>query len=314
MTSAATLVIVLAVTLALTQRAAQGAAATSIASGLTSAQGSVMQSLRRESGVLAGRLRAYADNPGYRSSIESKDGDFLDYTQVAAEQTGADWVQLVSREGVRLAKSDDPSAPPDTLLGSQLIAGALNGQVKDGFGVARDSVLIQLVAVPVEGAGRRIIGALMGARPVSDSLARGAGTQTQSQLLFYTLDRDGEPRAAAGSDDARAMSADLVEVIKAHVDSSSGGDADTVGVTDEIDFNGGKYVSRRKTLFSANGLPVGGFLTVRSLDKQLRDSGFTNLRNTLLLSGALGLVVARHVKLFYWYANRFKKLSLLPTA
>src|SRR5258705_9121714 len=100
------LVVVLAIALLLTQRAAQSAAEISLAKGLESAEQRVMDLLGRESGVLAGKLRAYADNPLYRASIETN-REFLDYTQTAVEQVDARWVQLVSREGVRLAKSGE---------------------------------------------------------------------------------------------------------------------------------------------------------------------------------------------------------------
>jgi HAMP domain-containing protein/predicted Ser/Thr protein kinase len=287
-TSAVIVVLVLAIALALTQRAAQSAAQISLATGLASAQQTVLDMLERESGVLQSRLKAYADNPVYRASIEAQDAEYLDYVQTAVEQTGARWVQLVSREGVRRAKSDDPSAPPDTLSGSPLISGALEGGNTTGFGVAGDSMLIQLVAVPVEGAGRRIIGALMAARLVTDSLARLAGAQTQSQLLFYALDRSDSPRTAAANDDARKMGDALIAIAQRHVDAA---DADTTS-RDQMEVGGGRYVGMHASLRSASGSAIGGFVVVRSLDEQLKAAGFTDLRNTLLMAGAGGLLLA----------------------
>jgi serine/threonine-protein kinase len=288
-TSASIVILVLAIALALTQRAAESAAQISLAKGLEAAEQSVTDLLVRESSVLASKVRAYADNPVYRASIDAKDAEYLDYTQTAAEQTGARWVQLVSRDGVRLAKSDDPSAPPDTLTGSPLISGALDGKAGAAFGVTGDSLLIQLVAVPIEGAGRRIIGALMAAKLVTDSLARAAGKQTGSDVLFYAVDGEGEARAAAGTDWSRTASASLLAFMQ---QAGNAGAADSAASTSRLEVASENFVGRWATLTSAAGNPVGGFATVRSLDKQLQETGFAQLRTTLLLAGGIGLVLA----------------------
>jgi HAMP domain-containing protein/predicted Ser/Thr protein kinase len=282
-TSAIIVIVVLAIALALTQRAALSASRISLATGLSSAQQSVQDLLDRESAVLQGRLKAYADNADYRARIEAnKTDDYLDYTQTAVEQTGAQWVQLVSREGVRLAKSDAPTAPPDTLLASPLVAGALDGQMKSGFGVSGDSVLMQLVSVPIEGAGRRIIGALMAAKPVTDSVAAAASAQTQqSEVLFFAIGNDDVVRVAVATAKARAASEALIKMT-----------SDTASEAVEVPFNGERWVARHGELNTASGRPAGGFFVARSLDQQLRASGFTSLTNTLLLSGGLGLVLA----------------------
>jgi len=288
-TSASIVILVLAIALALTQRAAQRAAQISLAKGLEAAEQSVRDLLVRESSVLASKVRAYADNPVYRASIEAKDAEYLDYTQTAAEQTGARWVQLVSRDGVRLAKSDDPSAPPDTLTGSPLISGALDGKAVTAYGVTGDSLLIQLVAVPIEGAGRRIIGALMAAKLVTDSLAHTAGKQTGSDVLFYAVDGVGEARVAAGTEWARTASASLLAFMQ---QAGNAGEADSVAATSGLEVAGEHFVGRWATLTSAAGNPVGGFATLRSLDKQLQETGFAKLRTTLVLAGGIGLVLA----------------------
>ncbi|HEX7938499.1 MAG TPA: protein kinase, partial [Gemmatimonadaceae bacterium] len=285
-TSAAIVVVVLGIALALTQRAALSASQISLATGLSSAQRSVADVLERESAVLTGKLRAYADNKVYTSSVESAK-EYLDYTQTAVQQTDAVWVQFISREGVRLAKSDDPSAPPDSNISrSPLVSSALEGKNTSGFGVVGDSVLAQFVAVPVEGAGSRIVGALMAMRPVTDSLAREAATQIGSDVLFYALDRDDKPRASSANDRARAASASLLAKIDAAAE------PDSTSKPDEITLNGERWVARHAALKSASGNVVGGFVVVRSLDEQLRTSGFTGLRNTLLFSGGLGLLLA----------------------
>ena len=145
-TSAVIVVLVLAIAIALTRRAAVSASEISLATGLSSAQQSVNDLLLRQSAVLQGRLKAYADNPAYRANFDSKDFDPLDYVQTAVEQdqVSAEWVQFINREGVRMAKSDDPAAPPDSNISrSALVSGALSGKATSAFGVIDDTVLTQ---------------------------------------------------------------------------------------------------------------------------------------------------------------------------
>ena len=301
LSSAGVVIVVMGVTLALTQRSAQRAAQASLRRALDATQQRVEELVTSERAQLASRTRVYAQSPEYRSNIETQNpSDDLDYTQTAAEQIGAQWTQLISREGLRRAKSDDPTAPRDTLLGSQLVRQALEGKSSEGFGVSGDSTLIALVAEPIRGAGDRIIGALMAAKPVTDSVARAVGAQTQSEVLFFALDRDDAPRLAAATDGVRGASPRLLAVAAQRVRGDSGvqlaGSAgvDTAAATelDNLQIDGQHYVARQALLANASGAAVGGFLTLRSLERELAATGFTQLRNTLLVAGAAGLVLA----------------------
>jgi eukaryotic-like serine/threonine-protein kinase len=302
LSSAAIVTLVMAITLAVTSRSATKAAERSIKSGLDATLQRVEELVTSERAQLASSTRAYAESPEYRSNVETpKDsGDYLDYAQTAAQQIGAQWAQLVSREGVRLAKSDDPGARQDTLTGSPLVRRALDGQSADGFGVAGDSTLIQIVAVPIVGGGRRVIGALMAAKYVTDSTARAIGSQTQSEILFYALDQQDEPRLAAATEDMRRASSVLLARLseRLHGDSTgvqqAGSAADSAArdTLDRVELNGEHFVGRRAVLSSASGAPVGGFVALRSLDRELAATGFTELRKTLIVAGAGGLLLA----------------------
>lgn len=302
--SAGIVTLVLALALAVTQFSAQRAAQASIKRGLETTQERVMDIVSFERSVLTGRLDSYADNAVYRGSLETQ--DYLDYVEGAVEQSGADWAQLVSREGLRLAKSDQPGLPNDTLLGSPLVRTALDGAVSEAFGVAGDSSLIQIVAVPIkvptEGNKFRILGALMGAKYITDSLARAIGEQTQSDVLFYWIDRNNELQPVAMTDGLRRSSAALVAALsqRVHTDTTSVQPAgretsDTTLIvpgTEQYEVGGEHWVGRRGWLTNASGTPVGGFLALRSLEDELAATGYTALRNTLLLAGGGGLLLA----------------------
>ena len=300
LSSAGIVILVMAITLVLTQRGAKRAAEASIMRQLDATVKRVEELVNSERAQLASRLQSYAESPEYRASFEQQ-REYLDYAQVASDQIGARWVQVISREGVRLAKSDDPGAPQDTLLGSPLIRGALDGTVSQGFGVAGDSTLIQTVAVPIGGKEKRIIGALMAARPITDSIARAVGTQTQSDVYFFALNRENEPHISATTDALRRSRSTLLASLSARLRADSDGVAQAGNASDStgpsttlepIVLNGEHFVSRRATLLSASGAPVGGFVALRSLDKELAATGYTQLRNTLLFAGAGGLLLA----------------------
>ena len=301
LSSAGIVVLIMAIILVVTQRKAQEAAQKSIALQLNATTQLVRQLIESERSQLANRARVFVESPEYRSSFEtSKDpSQYLDYAQIAEQQIGAQWTQLIGTDGVRLAKSDDPAAATDTVR-SPLVQRALAKEPAEGFGVARDSVLIETVAVPIPNASGRVLGALMAVKPVTDSIARVVGSQTQSTVLFYALDRRDEPRVAAATEDARRSEKALLADLSRRLHSDSGGveqagstadSASSRGV-EQVELNGEHFVSRRGMLLSASGNPAGGFLAMRSLEKELEATGYTSLRNTLLIAGVAALLFA----------------------
>src|SRR5687767_9547096 len=257
LSSAGIVIAVMAATLLLTQRSAEKAAARSIGRGLVSTERRVQELLSSERGVLAGRLKAYADIADYRANIEGTDPDYQGYVQTAAEETGALWVQFVNREGVLQSRSDRPGVAQDTLTGSKLVVDALNGQTGEGFGVTADNKLMELVSVPVEGAGRRSLGALVAANLVTDSIARAVGAQTESEVLLFALDTTGALRLAASTEGARATSETLLAEAQRSIDADTGG-VELTSVSDsaaagalEVNLGGEKFVARRAMLNNA---------------------------------------------------------------
>src|SRR5213592_4428267 len=224
LSSAGIVVLIMAITLAVTQRSAMHAAEASITRQLDGTVQRVQELVTSDRAQLASRARVYTESPDFRSGFDNpknESGDFLDLSQTAAEQLGAQWTQFISRDGVRLAKSDDPSATSDTLTGSPLVRAALEQQTAQGFGVAGDTTLIETVAVPILGAGGRLLGALMAARYVTDSVARAVGAQTQTEVMFFALDKRDEPRLAAASEQVRRSSRPLLVAVSARMHADS---------------------------------------------------------------------------------------------
>ena len=293
--------IVLGVTFFFTYRKAQRNAQASVAARLDIAQRRVNELVRVEGAELVNRLQGYAASPDFRSGVESAadPGDYLDRAQTAAEEIGAQWVQIVGRDGVRLAKSDDPSAPADTLTGTPLVTEALDGRTKQAYGVAGDTALTHVVSVPLYGSNNRVIGALMAVKYVSDSIARAVGSETQSDIFFYAITGRDALRVTATTDGLRQVGdPQLVEVAEriqaAEGDSSAG--VQQAGTTrdslPQVEFGGEHYVGQSAPLLTSQGNLAGGFVALRSLERELRETGFIDLRNTLLLSAAGGLLVA----------------------
>jgi HAMP domain-containing protein/predicted Ser/Thr protein kinase len=301
--SAGIIVLILAAVFIVTQQRAQRAAQQSIALGLENTQKRVLEIVSSDRGALAGKLQGYADNPEYRSSIDADTFDVLDYAQTAVDQTDAVWVQLISREGIRRAKSDDPSAPPDDMTGSPLVRGALDGEVQFGWGVIGDTALIEIATVPIKGAGDRNLGALMAAKLLSDSVVRSVAAQTGSEVLFFVLDTLGAPGVAASSERARQFSGQLLAELTKSLNAESnavslagspGSDSTRAAETtpERIDLRGETFVVRREMIATAGGRTIGGYLALKSLDKELQATGFKDLQQALFIAGPGGILLA----------------------
>src|SRR5215212_5248199 len=131
----------------------------------------VAQFLAARQRGLTGGARVFVQGPYFRAIVaENRRDDILDQTLEAVSQLDADWVFIVDEHGVLVAKSDEPSASGADLGGVPLIAGALQGRVMSGFGVSRDSLLFQAVAVPI---------VVPGAAPLSAQVA----AQTRSHVV-----------------------------------------------------------------------------------------------------------------------------------
>ena len=239
------------------------------------------QSLARASAV-------FVQNPIFRSLVLADSGaDLRDQSAEGAERTGATWVQIVNARGERLAKSDDNAAPRVSLTGSALIARALGGEVATGFGSAADSMLLQVVAVPIlvpSANSEQSIGALMAAQVIDSALAARVKQVTATDVIFYVLDTAMVPRVASSSLGRSAAIQQLLARTTAKIAAGS----DTVSRFD-VTLDDNEFVGRSVLLRSAGGDALGGFLALRSRDAEL--APFTSLRRWIILAGLLSLAL-----------------------
>ena len=128
---------VLVATLVLLDAAARQTASAAGGAGLARTTRVVTVLLAGRERALAGAVDVFAQNPAFRALLlDGRVEDLRDQALEAAERTGATWVQVVDSQGVRVARSDDPTAPRASLGGSVLVAGALAGEAMQGVGVA----------------------------------------------------------------------------------------------------------------------------------------------------------------------------------
>jgi serine/threonine-protein kinase len=288
LSTAAVVAAVLGATLFVTARSANRTADASVNRALMTTREQVATQLVERAKSLRGSAEVFVQNPNFRSRIESKSlGDALDQAQEAREQTGADWVQITDDAGVRMAKSDEPTAKADTLSGSALIGKALEGESVSGYGNPNDSTLIQAVAVPITGAARTI-GTLMAVKTLDSAFlasVRNAGA-SDVDLIFFSFDQKGVAHLASstlgrGADVTKAAGA--IAAPKSATDSS-------VSMAVEPVISGQHFVGIGYPLLAASGRPVGGYLVLRNKDKEF--AAFNRLRIIILLGGAVGLFVA----------------------
>ena len=236
----------------------------------------------RERSLTSGAL-VFAQGPVFRSLvIDARPEDLRDQAAEAVQRIGATWVQITDGRGVRLAKSDDPTAAPDTLAGSALIGGALSGEVVTGFGVAGDSALIQTAAVPIAVGEAQAAGTLMAAQVIDTAFARSIREATSSEIIFYLIRRDGRPRIAASTVPDSGAVLSLLSTARA--------DTTETAPPAQLEMGGEHYVGRIQPLRSAGGESLGGFLALRSREAEM--GPFAELRDHIALTGLLGLGAA----------------------
>lgn len=242
---------------------------------------------------LARAATVFVQNPIFRSLVLDENTDDLrDQSGEGAERTGATWVQIVNARGERLAKSDDMAAPRVSLTGSALIARALGGEVVTAFGASADTMLLQVIAVPIvvpSATGAQPIGVFMAAQMIDSALAAKVSEATATDVIFYVLDTASVPHVASST---LGRSRAIQELVERATGGHPGQRADSVSRFD-VSLDGEDYVGRAVFVRSAGGEPLGGFLALRSRGAEL--APFISLRRWILFAGLISLILGTGV-------------------
>jgi serine/threonine-protein kinase len=297
--SAGVVAVVLGGALLLTAREAERAATASAARGVAALREQAVTRLEGRARALLDGARVFAQGPNFRSLVATGvREDALDQAREAVERLAVSWVQITDGNGVRLARTDMPDAPPESLGGQALIRRALAGEAVAAYGLAGDTMPIQAVAIRIEGATPgRPAGTLMATRQLDAGVARAMATSVEGDVVFYVLPRSGPARLAASTlppspELLRAVTA-LAEVAEppaaAAPDSQPGAPAPAAAPAG-VELGGERYLALAAPLRSADGRAVAGVAVLRSRSAEL--SPFLALERTILLAGVAGLGLA----------------------
>ena len=255
--------------------------------GLEQAADLTAQLLAGRGRSLAGGARVFVQSPYFRSLVEGRrSDDILDRAFEAVSQLGADWVFITDERGTLLAKSDEPGASGAPMGQIPLVAAALEGQTATGYGVSRDTLLFQVISVPIVVPNTAPAGVLVATKLVDAQLARDVRAATGTEVVFYSLDSHGKPRVATSSlGDSPAVAAALLDAGAAPAaNSRQAGSARTARIGDAV------YTLQGSTVTTAGGEIVGGFVVGRP--ESASTTGLAGGRRSLVVAGLLGLALA----------------------
>ena len=256
--------------------------------GLEQAADLTAQLLAGRGRSLAGGARVFVQGPSFRALVaERQHDDILDQAFEAAAQLGADWVFITDEQGSLLAKSDEPGVQGVAMGGIPLVQGALEGRPTSGFGISRDTLLFQAVAVPIVVPGAAPVGVLVATKLLDRQMALDVRAATAADIVFYALDAHGKPHVAATSlDSARQAAAALpAPAPNDSVIQTAGPRAARTALIGRSPF-----VLQGAALSTAGGEIVGGFVVARPESET--SAQLAGIRRSLFVAGLLGLALA----------------------
>ncbi|HVK01173.1 MAG TPA: protein kinase [Gemmatimonadales bacterium] len=285
-------VAVLGSALLATKRRADAAADDASARALGATASSIQEALASRSLTLLRLTQALVQVPAYVSRIgESlRAGDranLLDQSDEIRGQTGADWVLVTDGAGVLQAWTAQRSIFGEDFSRGALIGRAMEGQVTQGLWLEPTDdgdVLYQAVGVPVVNPGSTTpFGVVVGALRVDSAFAALLHRNTDSEILFFSLDTAGVPQVAISTLPREAV-ADQVR--RAPVGKST----DSTYARFSLHAGGEEYAAAAGLLRSADGVPLGGFLGLHSRDQEL--AAYRQLSRTIGWAFVVGLLLA----------------------
>jgi eukaryotic-like serine/threonine-protein kinase len=290
--TALVVVAVLGSALLVTKRRADAAADDASARALAASASSIGEALESRSVTLLRLTQALVQVPAYVSRIgESlRAGDranLLDQADELREQTGADWVLITDGAGLLQAWTANRASSGEDFSRGALIGRALEGQITQGLwlepGEAADQ-LYQAVGVPVADPGStRPFGVVVSALQVDSGFVGQLRRNTDSEIVFFSLDTVGAPQVAVASLPRQELAREVR-------DAPIGKGTDTAFGRFPLRSGSEVYLAISAFLRSADGVPLGGFLALHSRDREL--AAYRQLSRTIGWSFVVGLLLA----------------------
>jgi serine/threonine-protein kinase len=290
--TALVVVAVLGSALLVTNRRAAAAADEAAARALGATASSIEEALASRSVTLLRLTQALVQVPAYVSRIgealrAADRANLLDQADELRLQTGADWVLITDRAGVLQAWTAHRSISGEDFSRGALIGRALEGQITQGLWLEpgqRGDDLYQAIGVPVANPGSSTpFGVVVSALQVDSALAAQLRRNTDSEIVFFSLDTLGVPQVAVSTLPGESL-ADQVHR------APLGKAEDTAFARFPLRAGDESYLAASGFLRSADGVPLGGFLGLHSRDREL--AAYRQLSRTIGLSFAVGLVLA----------------------
>lgn len=287
-------VVVLGGALFVTKQRADRAADESIGRALDATRSAIEDALSSRSRALLQTAQTIVGVPQYVARVgeglqRGSRTDLLDQAEEFQRQLGASWALITDDKGILRAKTNEPDVEGDSLGQGALVGIPLGGQAAQGTAIEpgpSGDQLYQAVGVPIlTPGGSRVYGVLVAAIALDSAFAAHLKANTNSEIVFFSLDTLGAPHPAATT-----LPAPTIGRAMAGGNALAGQLEDSGEVRVRWNLAGASLVGVTGALKTASGVPVGGYVGLRSRDQEL--AAFTQLRNTVLGAFVVGLVLA----------------------
>jgi eukaryotic-like serine/threonine-protein kinase len=285
-------VAVLGSALLVTKRRADVAADDASARALGATASTLEEALASRSLTLLRLTQALVQVPAYVSrigeSLRTADrANLLDQADELRRQTGADWVLIADGGGVLQAWTAQRGDFGEDFSRGALIGRAMEGQVTQGLWLEPSDggdALYQAVGVPVASPGSTTpFGVVVAAMRVDSAFAAQLHRNTDSEIVFFSLDTLGLPQVAVATLPREAVAKQI-----RRVPLGKGGDSSFARFS--VEAEGERYAAAAGLLRSADGVPLGGFVGLHSRDREL--AAYRQLSRTIGWSFVVGLLLA----------------------
>jgi serine/threonine-protein kinase len=289
--TALVVVVALGGALFLTKRKADAAADQSIHRALAATRSNIRARLDGRYNELTKELRILNQQSPIFGRIlaglqTSNQSDLSDQATQYQQATGAAWVLITDANGVLRASSLDPSVAPDSLGEGALVGLALEGDTTRGLWLepgAEGDLAFQAVGAPVRVNGK-IIAVVVAALPIDSMFAADLKAQTNSEIVFYSLDTLGHPAPMVTTLPSTVELAPSLAAMSP--DSMMTGDSNAV----ELAVAGHVWSGVGGPLTTAAGEPLGGYVGLR--DRATELAAFMALRESFPLAFLVGIAIA----------------------